>query len=148
MLEYITSWAGVLPLRFFLDRNGYTYLIDFEGTGLGHILRDVAMLDCVIRFQLLSAEDATLDERLGMEQVLCSISRFSEVGQLSKRFSTANQALMKAFDTVVHLRSLAQWMVERKPEDDMREYFVSLLYNTLDTLGFSSLDRGSKVFHL
>jgi hypothetical protein len=139
--SYMTINHGDLNQRnIFVDRNGYTYLIDFGRTGPGHILQDVAMLDCVVRFQLLSVEDATLDERLGMEKALCSISRFSEVGQLSKGFSTTNQTLMKAFETVVHLRTLAHWMVERKPEDDMSEYFVSLLYNTLDTLGFSSLD--------
>jgi hypothetical protein len=141
--SYITITHGDMNQRnIFLDRNGYAYLIDFGRTGPGHILRDVAMLDCVVRFQLLSAEDATLDERLGMEKALCSISRFSEVEQLRKGFSTTNQALMKAFETVVHLRTLAHWMVERKPEDAMREYFVSLLYNALDTLEFSSLGVG------
>ena len=75
---------------------------------------------------------------LEMEEALCSVSRFSEVGQLTNGFSTTNPALMKAFETVVHLRTLAQWMVDKKPDDDMCEYFVSLLYNTLDNLGFSS----------
>jgi hypothetical protein len=96
------------------------------------------MLDCVIRLNLLSADDATLHERLKMEQVLCNMSRFSDVERLRDGLSTTNLALMKAFDTVVHLRALARWMVEKKPEDDMQEYFISLLYNTLDTLGFSS----------
>jgi hypothetical protein len=73
-----------------------------------------------------------------MEEALCSTNRFSEVEQLINGFSTTNPALLKAFETVVHLRTLAQWMVEKKPDDDMREYFVSLLYNTLDTLSFSS----------
>ena len=137
--SYTTIIHGDLnKLNIFVDRNGHTSLIDFSTTGPGHILQDVAMLDCVIRLQLLSAADATLDERLSMEEALCSISRFGEVGQLMNKFSTKNLALMKAFDIVVHLRMLAGWMVEKKPEDDMHEYFVSLLYNTLDTLGFSS----------
>jgi hypothetical protein len=137
--SYMTTTHGDLNKRnIFVDRNGYPYLIDFGRTGSGHILQDVAMLDCVIRFQLLSAEDVTLDECLRMEEALCSTSRFSEVGQLIHGFSTTNPALMKAFETVVHLRTLAQWMVDKKPEDDMCEYFVALLYNTLDTLGFSS----------
>ena len=137
--SYMTTTHGDLNKRnIFVDRNGYTYLIDFGRTGTGHILQDVAMLDCVIRLQLLTAEDVTLDECLRMEEALCSIDRFSEVGQLLHGFSTTNPALLKAFEAVVHLRTLAQWMVEKKPDDDMREYFVSLLYNTLDTLGFSS----------
>jgi len=80
----------------FVDKSGYTYLIDFGRTGFNHILRDIAMLDCVIRFQLLSTEDATFDERLEMEGALCSISRFSEVDHLKKGFSTSNVALLKA----------------------------------------------------
>ncbi len=137
--SYMTTTHGDLNKRnIFVDRNGYPYLIDFGRTGPGHILQDVAMLDCVVRFQLLSAEDVTLDECLKMEEALCSIGRFSEVGQLIHGFSTTNPALTKAFETVVHLRTLAQWMVDKKPDDDMCEYFVSLLYNTLDNLGFSS----------
>jgi hypothetical protein len=137
--SYITTTHGDLNKRnVFVDKNNYAYLIDFGRTGPGHILQDVAMLDCGVRLQLLSAKDAMLDERLRMEEVLCSSRRFREVGRLRSTFSTTNPALMKAFDTVLHLRTLAQWMVEKKPEDDMREYFVSLLYNTLDTLGFSS----------
>jgi hypothetical protein len=137
--SYMTTTHGDLNKRnIFVDRNGYPYLIDFGRTGPGHILQDVAMLDCVIRFQLLSAEDVTLDECLKMEEALCSTSRFSEVGQLMNKFSTKNPALTKAFETVVHLRTLAQWMVDKKPDDDMCEYFVSLLYNTLDNLGFPS----------
>jgi hypothetical protein len=137
--SYMTTTHGDLNQRNILvDRNEHTYLIDFERTGPGHILQDVAMLDCVIRFQLLSAEDATLEERLSMEETLCSVGRFSEVGQLIHGFSTTNPALRKAFDTVVHLRTLAHWLVDKKPDDDIREYFVSLLYNTLDTLQFSS----------
>jgi Ternary complex associated domain 9 len=137
--SYMTITHGDLNKRnIFVDRNGCPYLIDFGRTGLGHILQDVAMLDCVIRLQLLTTEDVTLDEFLRMEEALCSTNRFSEVEQLINGFSTMNPALLKAFETVVHLRTLAQWMVEKKPDDDMREYFVSLLYNTLDTLGFSS----------
>jgi Ternary complex associated domain 9 len=137
--SYTTITHGDLNKRnIFVDRNDYAHLIDFGTTGPSHILRDIAMLDCVVRLDLLSVHDATLDERLKMEQVLCSMSRFSDVEQVRNGFSTTNLALMKAFDTVVHLRTLARWLVEKKPEDDMREYFVSLLYNTLGTLGFSS----------
>jgi hypothetical protein len=137
--SYMTTIHGDMNKRnIFVDRNGHTYLIDFGRTHTGHILQDVAMLDCVIRFQLLSDEHVTLDDRLKMEEALCSTSRFSEVEQLLNDFSLPNPALMKAFETVVHLRTLAHWMVERKPDDDMYEYFVALLYNTLEALQFSS----------
>jgi hypothetical protein len=140
-LSYLTITHGDLNKRnIFLDSNGRTYLIDFGRTGVNHILRDVAMLDTVIRFQLLAGHEATLAERLQMEECLCSINRFSEIEQLANGFSTMNPALAKAFATIVHLRTLAGWMVDRKPEDDMRDFYIALLYNTLNTSRFSSLE--------
>src|SRR5205085_9399747 len=55
-----------------VDNTGHMWMIDFQQTGQSHILRDVAMLDSVVRFQLLTEEEATLKERLRMEEALCS----------------------------------------------------------------------------
>ena len=87
-----------------MDSTGHVWLIDFQDTGKGHILRDVAILDSVVRFQLLTEQEATLEERLLMEESLCSIERFSQVKDLTNRFSTSNEALAKAYGIVVHLR--------------------------------------------
>lgn len=122
-----------------VDSDGHIWLIDFRETGQSHILRDVAMLDAVIRFQLLTAEDATLEERLHMEEALCDIERFTQVEQLMTNFSTENPVLAKIYATIVHLRIWARRMVEQNPSDDMNEYSIALLYNALNTLRFSSL---------
>ena len=122
-----------------VDSVGLMWLVDFECTRRSHILRDVATLDAVVRFPLLEEGEATLDERLAMEKVLCSIERFSQVEQLVGQFQTRNVALAKAYDTVVQLRLLACWMVDQNPSDDIGEYYVALLYNALNTLQFSSL---------
>ena len=122
-----------------VDSTGHVWMIDFQGTGQSHILRDVAMLDSVIRFQLLSEEEATLKERLQMEEVLCSIDRFSKVEQLAANLPTENQSLTKAFATVVHLRTLARKLVGQNPSDDISEYYIALLYNAMNTLRFYSL---------
>jgi DNA-binding response OmpR family regulator len=122
-----------------VDRTGYMWLIDFQGTGPGHILRDVAKLDSEVRFQLLAPEEASLEERLQMEEILCSIDRFSKVEQLAANLPTENQALSKAFATVVHLRTLARKLVWQNPSDDISEYYIALLYNALNTLRFYSL---------
>lgn len=124
-----------------LDDDGHTWLIDFQSTGPGHMLRDLAMLEAAIRFQVLRPQDATLEECFLMEKVLCSIKQFSQVEQLKKRFSTENAALAKAYRTTVHLRTLAGEMVGKGPIDDMSEYFIALLYSTLNTLRFSSLSE-------
>jgi hypothetical protein len=122
-----------------VDANGHTWLIDFQSTGQGHILRDVAQLDSEIRFVLLASSEATLDERLQMEEALCSIGRFSEIQQLADMLPTENQTLIKTYATVVHLRKLAHRLVVQNPSDDMNEYYTALFYNAVNTLRFLSL---------
>jgi DNA-binding response OmpR family regulator len=115
------------------------WLIDFEKTERSHILRDVATLDAVVRFQLLEAEEATLDECLEMEEALLGIAHFSQLDRLSSAFQTTNPALEKAYHITCYLRTLARWAIDRNPRDDMDEYYVALLYNALFTLQFFSL---------
>jgi CheY-like chemotaxis protein len=119
-----------------IDATGHTWLIDFQSTGTGHILRDVAKLDTEFRLALLTSEEATLEERLCMEETLCSIDRFSQVEGLSTRFSTENRALAKVYDVVVYLRHLARKLVVQNPNDDMSEYYIALFYNAMNMLRF------------
>lgn len=123
----------------FVDQVGYPWLIDFQSAGPSHILRDVVTLDAMIRLQLLTSEQATLDERLDLEDALCSIAHFNQLEQLKGNYSTANPVLAKVWKTVVHLRTIAHWIVEKKPWDEMREYYAALLYVTMNALSFSSL---------
>jgi DNA-binding response OmpR family regulator len=116
---------------------GRTWLIDFDTTGEGHVLRDVAELDAVVRFKLLGPDEADLEERLRMEQVLCNIRRFSEVDELPSRFTTQNPALAKAYATVVHLRAVARRLV--LGSDDVNEYLVALFYYAVNTIRFYQL---------
>jgi len=127
-----------------VDQTRYIWLIDFQGTGHSHILRDVATLDSAVRFQLLAANEASLAERLQMEEALNEIDRFSQVDQLTHNFSSPNEPLAKAYATVVHLRLIARQLVSRNPYDDMSEYFIALLYNALHTLPFSSLQASQR----
>ena len=122
-----------------VENNKQVWLVDFQHTSPGHILRDVSQLDTTIRFHLLRAEDATLDERLAMEEALCSVDRFSQVEQLVDTFSTENKVILKVYNTVVCLRRLARMLIMSNPADDMSEYYVALLYNSLHTLGISAL---------
>jgi CheY-like chemotaxis protein len=122
-----------------LDVNGNTWLIDFQDTGRSHFLRDLTMLDSVIRYQLISAEEATLEELLHMEETLLSISNYSQLESLMKRFSTTNKALAKAYASIVHLRMIARKITGPKFIDEMREYYIGLLYHAFNTLRFSSL---------
>ncbi|HEX8771962.1 MAG TPA: ATP-binding protein, partial [Pyrinomonadaceae bacterium] len=122
--------------------SGETRIIDFARTGPGHILRDIAALDTIVRLQLLAPEEATLIERLRMEEALCSVERFSGIEESVKGFldSTNNQALIKAFSTAVHLRSLARHLVRGNPSDDISELYIALFYYAVNTLRLTSLD--------
>lgn len=132
------------PQNLLVDQAGHTWLIDFLRTGQGHKLRDVAQLDAEVRFVLLTAEEATLQERLCMEERLCSIERFSQVEQLLVPLPTENAALARAYDTTVHLRVLARQLVVQNPGDDISEYYIALFYHAINMLRFSSLPLGQR----
>jgi CheY-like chemotaxis protein len=121
-----------------VDAIGGTWLIDFEFTGFGHILRDLAELDTIVRFSLLLPGEATLSERLEVEDVLCSIQRFSDVSKLISAFKTHNSAVAKAYESVVYIRTLAQRLVGQNPKDDIAEYYIALLCYSVNSIRFYS----------
>ncbi len=137
---YVCAQHGDLNQHNLLvDNEDYTWMIDFQSTGLGHILCDITTLDSIVRFQLLPANGATLEERLAMEVALCGPRHFNQIDQLSTLFTTTNTALAKAFATVVHLRLLARSLVCQNPDNDISEYYVALFYNALNTLRYQNL---------
>jgi DNA-binding response OmpR family regulator len=134
-----TTHGDFNPHNLLIDQAGFTWLIDFEATEPAHILRDIAMLDSAVRFQLLREQEASLEERLQMEEVLCRTEYFSQIKQLANGFTTDNRALAKAYAIVIHLRTLAGNLVAHNQHDDISEYYIALFYNALNTLRFSSL---------
>ena len=65
----------------------------------------------------------------------------NQLEQLKKSYSPANLALAKVWETIMHLRTIAYWLVEKKPSNEMDEYYAALLYITMNTLSFSSLEK-------
>jgi CheY-like chemotaxis protein len=120
-----------------VDQSGHTWLIDFQSTGPGHILRDFAQLDSEIRFFLLARGEATLDERFLMEEALSEVEPFRQVGE--QVLDTQNQLLAKVFAVVMHLRTLVSQFVAQNSGDDMSEYYIALFYNAVNTLRFYKL---------
>ncbi|HLG75223.1 MAG TPA: response regulator [Ktedonobacteraceae bacterium] len=131
-----------------VDNDGHIWMIDFQNTGHGHILRDFVALDDALRLQMLTTSDATLEERLDMDQALCSIDHFSEVDQLDGGFQTDNPHLAKTYDIVVHLRKLARQVIRHNSSDDFHEYYAALLLNSLNTLRFTSLEQEQRIHAL
>jgi CheY-like chemotaxis protein len=122
-----------------VDHSGHTWLIDFQSVARGHIFRDMAQLDSVIRFILLAPGEATLKERLQMEEVLGRAQQYHQVAQLAANLPTNNQLLAKAFATVIHLRTMARKISAQNPSDDMRDYYIALFYNAVNMLRFYGL---------
>lgn len=122
-----------------LDDNGNAWLIDFLRTGQGHILRDVSQLDSVVRFELLAEAEATLAERLAMEEAMCSIDRYSQLDRQAMSFLPSNHALARAFETAIYLRKLAWNLLRRSTHEEMEEYFIALYHHALNAIRFHDL---------
>jgi hypothetical protein len=124
-----------------LDRTGDAWLIDFLRTGPGHILRDVAQLDSVVRFHLLGPDEATLEERFEMESALSATTKTDQLGELTASFGTANPALKKAFETSVALRVIAARLIEAGGLGDFGEYQLASMFFAVNTIRFYSLPQ-------
>ncbi|HTK08732.1 MAG TPA: response regulator [Ktedonobacteraceae bacterium] len=115
-----------------VDEAQHVWMIHFQKTGRGHFLRDVAMLDSVIRFQLLETEHATLAERLLMEHHLCNGRHFEQWDHIPPPFHSDNQQLVKAYTTILHLRQLFyKYLALASSTTIAQEYAIALLYHAL-----------------
>lgn len=120
-----------------VDPQGSTWLIDFLRTSRGHILRDFAQLDATVRILLLGEEEATLPERLALEEALLRIDRFSQLDAAQEH--GGNPALAKAYATCLHIRRLAAKTVGSRQHDDMSEYHIASLFFALNLIRFWDL---------
>jgi hypothetical protein len=109
----------------------WRWLINFGRTGTGHLLRDLACLDSFVRFQLLTERDATLAERLRLEESLCAAAGFGRSESQPLSLVSENPAVCKAHDVALHLRGLARTF-SPSAADDFGEYDVPLFYYALD----------------
>jgi DNA-binding NarL/FixJ family response regulator len=125
----------------FVDAQQRSWLIDFQRAGRGHCMRDLSQLDSVIRFQLLRRDDATLAERLEMEELLCSVTQYSELFGLSELTPGDNPAIAKAYGAVIYLRMLAERLTRSYPAPDMSDYYIALVYNSLNFLRMYTRSR-------
>jgi hypothetical protein len=111
----------------------HAWAIDFERTGLGHILRDFVELEVDIITRLLS---------LPLPQFFKFVIVIAEPSEPTASFHLANlvpidPAAVKAFDVVVGLRKLAY---EVTRYSDAREYFWGLMLDALFAASVASED--------
>jgi len=119
-----------------LDGEGHPWLIDFQTTGPGHVLRDVCQLDAAVRLSLLAPKEATLAERLELEEALGSARTFADAAAPGGQLHSENLAVIKAFATCTHLRGLAAKLVPNNQSSDFGEYEAGTLYCALKAACF------------
>ena len=137
---YICPTHGDLTTdNIIVDQLGQVWLIDFGATGEGHILRDIAALDFSIRCGILLDGQATMQERLELEELLTTPATFDQLKDLPNRMETENVHLGKVYEVILGLRKLGLELVDQNRNADIREYYVALLYLSLNALKFFSL---------
>ena len=127
------------PENILLDGQGNSWLIDFQGTGPGHFLRDAVELDAAIRIGLLAPDDATLDERLGLERALAASRSFSDPLEEVPEPPGSKPAVIKAFHACLQLRRLAGEFLAAEGSAGLDEYLAGTLFCALNLTRFLSL---------
>ncbi|MEM8993995.1 MAG: response regulator [Acidobacteriota bacterium] len=122
-----------------VDDGGSTWLIDFQRTGPGHVLRDFAQLDAALRLRLLLPAEATLEERLALEEALLECDRFAELSEL--RLESDNPRLSDTFELCLFIRSLAGKQLASKVRDDFREYQAASFFHSINFVRFFDNSR-------
>jgi hypothetical protein len=134
-----TTHGDFNPQNILVDAANHTWLIDFLRTGQGHILRDVALLESATRIYLLAPEEATLNERLALEEWLCTIGSFGQLEHMPLNAPFDNPALAKAGAVALYLRQIAGRLVQQNAHADLNEYHTAVLYQTLNMIRFYGL---------
>jgi CheY-like chemotaxis protein len=122
-----------------VDPEGKTWLIDFLRTGEGHVLRDHAFLDLFTRCALLGPDEATLEERLLLEQALLQARKLNAAGMPVGTLRSDNAALQKAFQTSLLIRSLAAKHGRHRNSTEMPDYELATMFYGANMIRFYSL---------
>jgi DNA-binding response OmpR family regulator len=118
-----------------VSKEGKPCLIDFYKTGYGHIFRDIAELESVIKFELLDADSLLI--RYQLEIALVTPRVLTDVVSLEEEYAASE--LTKAVGAINKLRQLAGEISSAVSLHELREYQTALLFYALkEMVGFSS----------
>ncbi len=128
---YICTVHGDLNAEnILIDKYNNLWLIDFEWTGIGHILKDHAELEVSLKYSVLndiSTEELALIEKESLEAVALDSTL---------RKGSASKGVQKALRAIRAIRKQAQIAVA--PDGEIKEYYVSILYHTINLLRFDN----------
>lgn len=119
----------------FVDEHCETYVLDYERSGPGYILRDFAELEADIRLRLTPIAPEQLRLLYALDLALLAPSKGSEVPQppawdkIHSLNPDAALELQKAFAAICALRRLARELTGEL--DQMNQYYWALLMETL-----------------
>jgi DNA-binding response OmpR family regulator len=114
----------------FVDEGGRPWLIDFFKSGWGPVLRDLAELESVVKFELI--ETRNLRALLDFEQAILRPTRFDQPLYSTRELEGQGSAeLRRALAVISTLRRLAQRLGDAW---STAEYDVGLLYYALKVL--------------
>jgi hypothetical protein len=124
--EFCITHGDLHGRNILIDRQAQAWLIDFERTGTGHILRDFVELETDIKFALL--EETNLERLCSLELALLAPKHLDGAAD---NVEFGCPALQKAFEVVAGLRLFAAGIYSPA---DAREYYEALLYQTLNVV--------------
>lgn len=124
-----------------VDSNDRFWLIDFARVGMSHALRDFVELETDIKFHLLREPDQR--RLLAFEQRLLSPTSF---GEPLPAPAPSSAQLRKASQVIGALRQLAAQQL--KLDGDMREYYLALLFHTVNLLRLGHIGADRKQYAL
>jgi len=139
---YEASVHGDLNMKnVLMDEANNMWLIDFANTRHSHILRDIAKLEVVLKFETFDiTSDEKLREIVELEKVFLDVKNLSEIPQIPPTLQ--DPKVLKAFLCIRKLREFAN--VITLLDEDVSQYFFSLFAYSLRVLKYRDVDDYGK----
>jgi anti-anti-sigma factor len=133
---------GDLNLRnILLDNKSNVWIIDFSETHQGHILQDLVKLEATIKFESFDVGGwDELKDMLRFEEEILKPEKFEQIPQIT--FSLKSPWMEKIYRMVQRLREFAN--VVTLLEEDISQYYLALLYLTLQVLRYPQISEFTK----
>jgi anti-anti-sigma factor len=139
---YEASVHGDLNMKnVLMDEKNNMWLIDFSETEHSHILRDIAKLEAVLKFETIEIDSKEkLRDVIELEKLFLSAKTLRDIPQLPSTLEDPH--VLKAFQCVQKLREYAN--VITLLDEDISQYLFGLLSYTLSVLSYGSVNDYGK----
>ncbi len=141
---YEASVHGDLNMKnVLMDEDNNMWLIDFSETGHSHIVRDIAKLEAVLKFETFDMNsNEKLCEAIELEKIFLAVNNLSEIPQIPS--TLRDPKVLKAFLCVQKLREYAN--VITLLDEDISQYFFSLFAYSMRVLVYGSVNDYAKKY--